>query len=159
MIDLVCIVKLNPRLSAEVDKTVNSEFPDCRDWTPIETFPVLLRTVAIVSGNLFVGPENCRHDAYLDSAINFTNDCTLAAQQIKRFPKWLRSVVIPLGLAPAVTRSQAHRRRLKALLEPMVKERRQLMEEGKPVPEDVLQWMVVGCPDAVHRSDEHALKL
>lgn len=102
--------------------------------------------VAIVSGNLLVGPEHCRHDAYLDVAINFTNNCTLAPQQIKHFPKWLRSVFIPLGLAPVVTQSQAHRRRLKALLELMVTERRQLVEEGKPVPEDVLQWMVVGSP-------------
>lgn len=134
--------KLNPRLSAEVDKTIKSELPDCKDWTPLPIFEVLLRIVAIVSGNVFVGPENCRHEIYLDSAINYTNLCTLAPQQLKRYPKWMRSLVIRLGLVPAVQGSRDHRERLRTLLEPLVKERRQLIKEGKPVPEDILQWMV-----------------
>lgn len=142
MADIMPAAKLNPRLSAEVDKTVNSELPACQDWTPLQIVPVLLRIVAIVSGNLFIGPENCRHDAYLDSAIHFTTDCAAASAQIKRFPKWLRPVVVTLGFVPALDRIQAHRKRLQKLLAPMVKERRQLKKEGKSVPEDVLQWMV-----------------
>lgn len=135
-------VRLNPRLSAEVDQTVTAELPACSDWTSVEIFPVLLRIVAIVSGNLFVGPDLCRHETYLSAAIDFTADCTAGAQEIKRWPSWLRSLVVYFKLAPAVNRTEEHRQRLRAFLEPLVQERRGLMREGKEVPDDVLQWMI-----------------
>lgn len=136
------LVRLNPRLSAEVDRTVNAELPGCSDWTPLQVFPILLRIVAIVSGNLFVGPDLCRHDVYLTAALDFTNDCTAGAQEIKRWPRWLRSFAMYFKLAPAANRSEEHRRRMRSFLEPLVDERRALMEEGKDVPDDLLQWMV-----------------
>lgn len=103
---------------------------------------MLLRVVAIVSGNLFVGPDLCRDEGYLKTAIDFTNDVTAGAAEIKRWPKWLRSFAVYFSLAPAVARSQAHRRRMRAFLGPLVEARRRLVREGKAVPDDVLQWMV-----------------
>lgn len=142
--------RLNPRLSAEVDKTVNSELPECQDWTPLQIVPILLRIVAIVSGNLFIGPENCRHEAYINSAIHFTTDCAAASAEVKRFPKWLRPIIVALGFVPSLGRIQGHRKQLHKLLAPMVNERRQLKKEGKPVPEDVLQWMVEKLDEAAN---------
>lgn len=138
----MCIAKNIPRLSAEVETTVRSELPECKDWTPLQINAVAMRIVAIVSGNFLVGPENCRHPVYLDAAVNFTRDTSLTMDQIKRFPRWLRPLVIPLGLAPSVKGMRAHRHRMAGLLGPIVQERRQLVREGKPVPEDVLQWML-----------------
>lgn len=157
-------VRLNPRLSAEVDRAVNDEIPAGGDWTPVRIFPVLLRIVAIVSGNLFVGPRACRDPAYLGAAIDFTADVTAAAAEIKRWPAWLRPLAARLpGLAPSVRRSQAHRRRLQALLAPMVEERRRRLlllrggergASGVPADDgdgdggdDVLQWMVEKTTD------------
>ncbi|KAF3766428.1 cytochrome P450 [Cryphonectria parasitica EP155] len=136
------LTRLNPRLSEEVNKTVNAELPPCADWTSVPVFPVLLRIVAIVSGNIFVGPDLCRHEVYLASAIEYTKEVTTAAQEIKKWPKWLRSAVAYLELSPALKRSQEHRRRMKAFLEPIFQDRRQMMRNGQPVPEDLLQWMV-----------------
>lgn len=154
--------RLNPRLSAQVENTINSELPPCNDWTPLTIFPILLRVVAIVSGDIFVGPDYCRHEVYLASAIDFTNDITAGAAQIKRWPKFMRSLVVKLKLAPAVTRGQEHRRRMREFLEPMVAKRRQLMREGHPVPDDLLQWMVEktaehGITDVGHLTDMQLL--
>lgn len=137
--------RLTPRLSKEVDQAVNEELHLINeDWTPLPIFPQLLRIVAVVSGNLLVGPEYCRHDVYLASAIDFSTDMMAGAQEIKRWPRWFRPFVLPLGLAPAVTRARGHRRRMKEFLAPLVSERRRRLvhQDGKPVPEDVLQWMV-----------------
>lgn len=141
---------------------MNAELPPSGDWTPLQIFPVLLRIVAIVSGNLFVGPDFCRHEVYLASAIDFTNDITAGAQQIKRWPKWLRSFVVYFKLAPAVNRSYEHRRQIQAFLEPIVEERRGWMKEGKAVPEDLLQWMIEktaehGISDIGHLTDMQLL--
>lgn len=154
--------RLNPRLSAQVENTINSELPPCDDWTPLTIFPILLRVVAIVSGDIFVGPDYCRHDVYLASAIDFTNDITAGAAQIKRWPKFMRSLVVKLKLAPAVTRGQEHRRRMREFLAPMVARRRALMREGEPVPDDLLQWMVEktaehGITDVGHLTDMQLL--
>lgn len=155
-------VRLNPRLSAEVDQTVHDELPGCEDWTPFPIFRVLLRVVAIVSGNLFIGPDLCRHEVYLASAIDFTNEVTAGAQQIKRWPKWLRGFVVYFRLAPAVNKSYEHRRRMQAFLEPLVVERREMLKKGKAVPEDLLQWMVEktaehGIYDIEHLTDMQLL--
>lgn len=118
--------------------------------------------MAIVSGDIFVGPDYCRHEVYLASAIDFTNDITAGAAQIKRWPKFMRSLVVRLKLAPAVNRGQEHRRRMREFLEPMVEKRRQLVKEGHPVPDDLLQWMVEkttehGITDVGHLTDMQLL--
>lgn len=140
--DNVPPVRLNPRLSAEVEQTIDLELPAAKDWTPVPIFAVLLRVVAIVSGNIFVGPDLCRHEAYLDSALNFTTDTAAATHQVKEWPKWFRSLAVRLNLCPAIQKAQGHRRRLNEFLRPVIEERRLLMKEGRPVPDDMLQWMI-----------------
>lgn len=136
------LVRLNPRLSAEVDQTVNAEFPTCEDWTALPICSVILRVVAIVSGNIFVGPDLCRHEGYLNTALDFTTDTAAATFEVKRWPKWFRSTAVRLGLCPSIQTAQAHRRRLTDLFKPMVAERKALMEAGSAVPDDTFQWML-----------------
>lgn len=136
------LVRLNPRLSAEVEETISQELPAAEDWTAIPAFASLCRVVAIVSGNIFVGPDLCRHEAYLDSAINFTADTTAATHQVKAWPRWFRSSAVALGLCPAIQKARAHRQRMSKFLGPLVTERRQLLKEGKPVPDDMFQWII-----------------
>lgn len=135
-------MRINPRLSAEVDKTVSSEFPACEDWTQLPINSLMLRIVAIVSGNIFLGPDLCRHESYIDAALNFTVDTAAATQDVKRWPAWFRSTAVRLGLCPKIKKAQAHRARLNAFLKPVVDERRALMAEGRPVPDDMFQWMI-----------------
>lgn len=121
---------------------MRERMPPCKDWTPVDIFPMLLQLVAIISGNLLVGPDLCRHEVYLAAAIDYTTDVTEAAKAIKKWPKYLRGLVVRLNLEPTVNTTQEHRRRMRAYLGPLIEERRQLLREGKPVPEDILQWMV-----------------
>lgn len=116
--------------------------PPCKDWTPVDIFPMLLKLVAIISGNVLVGPDLCRHEVYLAAAINYTVDVTDAGKALKRWPKYLRRLVVLLNLEPAVSTTQEHRKRVRACLGPLIEERRRLLREGRPVPEDLLQWMI-----------------
>lgn len=61
---LLWVAKLHTRLSTEIDRTIDSEFPECKDRTPISIVPVVNCVVAIVFGKIFVGPEYCRHKVY-----------------------------------------------------------------------------------------------
>lgn len=116
----------------------------------MHAFGVLTRVVAIVSGNIFVGPDLCRHEAYLDSALNFTTDTTAATHQVKAWPRWFRPYAVALGLCPFIQKAQAHRQRMSAFLDPIITERRQLLKEGRPVPDDMLQWMI-------EKADKHGI--
>lgn len=121
---------------------MNAEFPACEDWTPLSIFNVILRIVAIVSGNIFVGPDLCRHEVYLNAALKFTTDTAAATQEVKRWPKYFRSAAVRLGLCPSIQKAQAHRRALFDLFKPMLEERKALMEADRPVPDDLFQWML-----------------
>lgn len=134
--------RIVPRLSAEVGRTVSRELPPAEDWTAIPAFAILCRMIAIVSGNIFVGPDLCRHETYLDTALNFTADTTAATHQVKAWPRWFRSCAVALGFCPAIQKARAHRERMKTFLGPLVIERQQLLKEGRTVPDDMFQWVI-----------------
>lgn len=134
------LARLNPRLSAEVEETIKQEIPACEAWTPLVINDVLLRIVAIVSGNIFLGPELCRRPEYLFVAIRFTVDITMAVGAVKQFPMWLRRAAA--YFTPEVAQVKEHRRKMTAFLAPVIAERRRAMESGGEVPDDVFQWMM-----------------
>ncbi|CAK7202891.1 hypothetical protein SEUCBS139899_005618 [Sporothrix eucalyptigena] len=134
------LAKINPGLSRAVADTVASEMPACDDWTPVNINEVLLRMVAIISGHVFVGPELCRRPEYLDAAVNFTTDITMAVPIVK---KWTR-LIRPLAkyFEPQLAKVQAHRERMREFLRPVIAERQARKKRGETMPEDTLQWML-----------------
>ncbi|KAK3369720.1 ent-kaurene oxidase [Lasiosphaeria ovina] len=145
--------RINPRLSDEVARTVASELAGCdgAEWTPVVLSGVLLRIVAIVSGNIFLGPELCREAEYMHCAVQFTVDLVAASAALKRWPAWLRSVAAATPLVPQVARVHEHRRRMKAFLRPVIEQRRMDIEGRRkaddadavpPPADDLFQWLM-----------------
>jgi choline dehydrogenase len=135
---------------------VQEELPECDDWTAVVISPVILRIVAIVSGNIFLGPDMCRQEEYLNIAILFTMDLAMASAEIKRWPSWFRS--IGAYLTPQVAKVSEHRRKMTEFLAPAIEERRLAMRNGDEVPDDTFQWMLEkatnhGVTDTGHLSD------
>ncbi len=136
------LVKINPTLSRVVAETVAAEIPAAcdDDWAPININHLLLRMVAIISGHVFIGPDLCHRPEYLDAAVNFTTDITMAVPVVKRWPRTIR----PLAkyFEPQLAKVRAHRRRMRDFLAPVIADRHARKARGEAMPEDTLQWML-----------------
>ncbi|KAK3374752.1 cytochrome P450 [Podospora didyma] len=139
------LTRINPRFSVVVAQTVAEEMPPCSDgtWTPVVLSSVLLRIIAIVSGNIFLGPELCHEEEYMYCAIMFTMDLVAASAALKKWPSFLRSVAASY-LVPQVARVRDHRRRMKEFIKPVVEKRLKIIRSGdeEKRPDDLFQWMM-----------------
>lgn len=94
--------------------------------------------MAIVSGEIFLGPELSRNEEYMHLSIRYTVDAFTAIFKVKMWRKWLR----PIGVyfIPEIKNIEDHRRRVKVFLGPVIKKRRDMMARGDELPDDLLQW-------------------
>ncbi|KAK0380572.1 ent-kaurene oxidase [Colletotrichum limetticola] len=76
--------------------------------------------VAVISGRVFIGPEFCHKEEYLEASTMFVVDLFQAVAKIKRWPKFLRFVG-----------------------KQYVPEIKKLHKEVTEVPENMLQWFIV----------------
>ncbi|KAK2026053.1 cytochrome P450 [Colletotrichum zoysiae] len=135
------LVRLNPIISDEVTEATRIELPQSGEWTEVKIMGKLMRIIAMASGRVFVGPELCRNEEYLDAAINYTVDLMKAIRKVSTIPPWIRPFLAPRK--PEVRR--VHRRIVEAVefLKPVVKSRREASEDPYyQKPDDMLQWMI-----------------
>ena len=138
------LVRINPRLSKEVEKAVETEMPPCKDWTPVNINRQLLRIVAIASGHIFIGPELCRDERYIHASINYTVDVFTAVRALKKWSKsfrWLGAY-----FTPELKGIKEHKGKAKEFLAPVIEERKEMMRKGEPLPDDMLQWTINKAP-------------
>lgn len=145
------LARINGRLCEAVDSTINLELPSHDSWTPVKIYGSLLRIVSIVSGHIFLGPELCRREEYLRASINFTSDLFVAVHSLRQWPEWLRPVI--RLCTPEVGKVWDHRSKFKEFLRPIIQERRVAMEQGKDMPDDMLQWILNKSEDWGVKSD------
>lgn len=120
---------------------MESELPQSGEWEEVDINQKLLRIVAIVSGRIFVGPELCRNETYIDSAINYTIDVMVAVYMIGLVPVWLRPFLAPR--LPFVRKLDKRIQEADNFLRPVVKERRTAMQDPSLAsPDDMLQWII-----------------
>ena len=133
--------RLNVRLSEEVERTVKAELPQSEDWAAVTIHQKLLRIIAVVSGNAFLGPDLCRREEYLHASIRYAVDVFSAVRALKKWPKILR----PIGqyFIPQLSRLADHRKKAREFYLPVIRDRRAKMERGEQVSEDMLQWMLL----------------
>jgi hypothetical protein len=62
------------------------------DWQTIRIYPKLVQTVAAITSGIFVGPDLCRDELWLNTMINYTRDFATASILLKYFPACLRSI-------------------------------------------------------------------
>ncbi|KAI0187815.1 ent-kaurene oxidase [Xylaria flabelliformis] len=132
--------RINSRLSLKASITVPEELGPCEDWKSTIVYEKLLRIVAIISGNIFLGPELCKSEEWVTSAITYTVDLFTAIGKLKQWKSWAR----PIGqyFIPELKSLQEHRHKARAWLAPVIAKRRLMMKEGKELPDDMLQWMM-----------------
>ncbi|CAI0649700.1 unnamed protein product [Colletotrichum noveboracense] len=101
------------------------------------------RIIAKTSGRIFVGPDLCRDEVYLDAAVNYTLDMTAAIQAVGFISPWLRPFLA--SRAPQVKKLHHRFQQADDFLRPVVTARRQAALHGlneKDKPDDMLQWLM-----------------
>ncbi|KAI8188503.1 Cytochrome P450 monooxygenase ATR2 [Colletotrichum sp. SAR 10_66] len=136
-------VSLTPALAiaAEVTHAIDAELPPCKDWTEVPINNKLFRIVAMASGRVFVGPELCRNEAYLDTAINYTVDMVNAVLGVMGLPAWRRR--FSSRRLPEVKKLFQRFKEAEDFLGPVVTARRDAMAKADyEKPDDMLQWLI-----------------
>ncbi|KAG8160635.1 hypothetical protein KVR01_008899 [Diaporthe batatas] len=103
----------------------------------------LVHIVAKTSGRIFVGPDLCRDEVYLDAAINYTLDMTSAIQAVGFISPWLRPFLA--WRAPQVQKLHNRFQQADDFLRPVVTARRRAahnQDGGKHNADDMLQWLL-----------------
>ncbi|KAK1561457.1 cytochrome P450 [Colletotrichum navitas] len=135
--------QLNPTILDEVNEAMRLELPQSDRWTEINISPKLFRVIAMISGRIFVGPELCRDERYLDAAINYTIDIGTAAYGVTQVPEFLR----PFIARWLPTTKSFHQRiaDAEAVFRPLISARKEAAKEPNyQAPNDLLQWMIDG---------------
>ncbi|KAK2770603.1 ent-kaurene oxidase [Colletotrichum kahawae] len=137
------LFRLNPIILDEVTNATQTEFPQSANWSEVRISSKLARIVAKTSGRIFVGPDLCRDEVYLDAAVNYTLDMTAAIQAVGFISPWLRPFLA--SRAPQVKKLHHRFQQADDFLRPVVTARRQAAIHGlneKEKPDDMLQWLM-----------------
>lgn len=135
--------RLNPIILDEVTDAIRAEFPQSTDWAQVNISSKLVRIVAKTSGRIFVGPDLCRDETYLDAAVNYTLDMTATIQAVGFIAPWLRPFLA--SRAPQVKKLHHRFQQADDFLRPVVTARRQIAQgdrNEKDKPDDMLQWLM-----------------
>lgn len=96
--------------------------------------------VAKISGAIFIGPELCRSEDYLNASIGYTLDFLNAVTKLKQWSKRWRW--IGRYFTPEVDKLLSERKKAHNFLGPVIEQRRAAMKAGNDMPDDALQWML-----------------
>ncbi|KAH8885004.1 cytochrome P450 [Thozetella sp. PMI_491] len=152
------LTRLNPMISQDVSEVLAIEMPSCVDWEEVNIHHKLLRMVAMVSGRVFIGPELCRSEQYLDAAINYTMDVMAAQRAVQRMKPWKRPFMAQS--LPEVKRLDERIEEANAFIAPLVSLRKEAAAEDPKFekPDDVLQWMIDGQDKYTDRNSQNLAK-
>lgn len=135
--------RLNALISDEVVESMRLELPQSTDWTEVNINAKLLRIIAMASGRVFIGPELCRDERYIDASINYTIDLMTAVHVVAFLPGPLRPIVAPF--LPQVKKLNRRIVEAEAVFRPIVDARKQAKAaagDDYQEPDDMLQWMM-----------------
>lgn len=114
-------------------------------WKEIEYKPMLLQLVARVSSRVFIGPELCANQEWLDHSVDYAVQAFVAADALRRWPFWLRPLVH--RFLPECRKLRRVLVRSREIIGPVVEKRREenrkaadAGEQGSKVA-DTIGWM------------------
>lgn len=85
--------KMTESLSSEAASAAQCFLSDNEEWHEIDLNLILLKITSQVSSRVFLGPELCRNDKWLDITVRYTAMATGAARVLRRYPYILHRVV------------------------------------------------------------------
>ncbi|KAF3768858.1 cytochrome P450 [Cryphonectria parasitica EP155] len=134
--------RLNPVIAEEVDLAFQEEFPQSKEFTAVPLNKHLLRVVSKVSGRIFVGPELCRTEEYIDMGINYTLDLMSAVNAISQLKPSKRDVTT--FKLPEVEKLRQRQQNSYTFIKPMIEARKKAMKEDPDFqkPDDIMQWIL-----------------
>ncbi|KAI1261854.1 cytochrome P450 [Xylariaceae sp. FL1019] len=134
------LTRLNQAMTEKVDEIVLRELGECTEWTPMNVYGKILRVIAVASGRVFIGPELCQDERYIDAAVNYTLELAKAIEEIKSMNRWLKPFMASrLGSIATVRRREND---FLNFISPTVEARSSAMAIGQSVPEDMLTWLM-----------------
>ncbi|KAF4999069.1 hypothetical protein FDECE_11628 [Fusarium decemcellulare] len=150
------IHRLAPLIADEVSLAFLDEFPTCKDFTKINISSKLYRIISKVSGHVFVGPDICRTEKYVNIAVNYTVVRTAAQRAIAAIPPWQR--VFRAKSLPEVRRLTLLTKEAHDFLRPLIVERREASKHAEyQKPDDLLQWIIDDGQKRFGRQDTEEL--
>lgn len=146
--------KLNPSIQDEVQEALSLELPSGSAWEELDINHALLRIVAMVSGRVFIGAENCRKEEYIEPAINYTVDVMAAQRAVQSLRPWLRPFLA--NRLPQVQRLDRRIEELRQFLEPVIAARKG--PDGESY-NDMLSWLVKELPNFTDYNSQNIPKV
>ncbi|KAJ1324861.1 cytochrome P450 monooxygenase 2 [Microdochium nivale] len=77
-------------LSTEACFAIDHNFGSSTAWRSIKPYDSLLDVIARISSLIFLGPELCRDEEWLNITKSYTLNCVIAGQELRRYPMWMR---------------------------------------------------------------------
>ncbi|KAK7409073.1 hypothetical protein QQX98_008734 [Neonectria punicea] len=152
------LVHLNPTIAEEVREALDLEMPKGKDWTEVNIHHVLLRVVAMASGRVFIGPELCRTEQYLDSAINYTMEVMGAQRAVQSLRPWLRPILA--NRLPQVKKLDHRIKEAEEFMAPVIKRRQEAAADPSfEKPMDMLQWIMDAQPKFSDKTSQNLAKV
>ncbi|GME34330.1 Cytochrome p450 [Neofusicoccum parvum] len=112
---------------------------ESKEWTEITLKPFITYTLARLSTRVFLGPELCRNDEWLDVFINFVTYAFSAMQRLRTWHPWLRPIAnVFLPESRKLRQEIAHARRL---IEPLIDQRRRENSNDSGKARGTIDWM------------------
>ncbi|KAI1659919.1 ent-kaurene oxidase [Daldinia decipiens] len=140
------LARMTPQLKEELEHIIANEFPECQEWTPFKIQPFMVRTIARLSGRVFVGPLLNRSEEWMDVSINFAITAFIAVIKLQFFPPWMRPAAQYLVSELRTIRRDLER--AQAMLTPIIEERiRDAETPGYDKPDDFVQWLQDALPE------------
>ncbi|KAH8661282.1 cytochrome P450 [Ilyonectria robusta] len=141
------LTRVVPRMKAELEHIIATEFPSCEDWTPVKWQPFSLRVISRLSGHAFVGPALSRDEKWMDTSIQFAVHVFTACIKLQFFPEWAR----PVGQYFVSELGQIRKdiEIAKGMLKPIFEQRLRDMETptSEDAPDDMIQWLIDTLPE------------
>ncbi|KAF4628186.1 hypothetical protein G7Y89_g9967 [Cudoniella acicularis] len=132
-------------MKEELDYAASIAVPECsvlEHWEKVEIYEILLQFVARISARIFVGPQLCRNEEWLETSIKYAEQATVTVMILRAFPKFMHPIVAPF--LPSFWRTKSWVAKGKRILTPIIRER-QAAEKNDPSykkPTDFLQGMI-----------------
>lgn len=142
-----------PEVRDEVGVVFPLEFPECKDWFPIQVYPKVLRLVSRVNGKIFVGNGLHQNEEWIKISCNYTRNVFLSSAKLRFFHPWLRPIV--QYFIPELRTVWKCNAKARELLAPIIQQRAtQERNEDYKKPNDAIEWLRELIPE-LDKNDPH----
>ncbi|KAI8302054.1 Cytochrome P450 monooygenase 1 [Colletotrichum sp. SAR11_59] len=138
------LAKITKPLSDETAFSFQTVLGDSTEWHEVGLGHSILNVVSRLSSRVFLGPEICRNEEWLNITVMYLVDSFIAAERLRIVPKPLRRIFH--WFLPECQRVRSHVAQTRSIIQPVIdaraREKRAAVEEGRPIPtyDDAIQW-------------------